>query len=112
MRRALANVAIAADDAHFARHHHVRRALDAVGQRLAAAIQIIELRLGHRVIDVDGGNQQLALFLHLVQPMHARGGLFGDSAPILHNVVPVLGIFGVNALEQILDHLLFVATRR
>ena len=111
VRRALAHIAVAADDRYFARHHHIGGALDPIGQRLAAAIQIVELRLGHRVIHVDGGNQQLALFLHLVQPMHARGGLFRNSAPILHDVVPVLGIFGVDLLQQVLDHHFFVARR-
>ena len=44
--------------------------------------------------------------------MHAGGGLFGDAAPVLHDVAPALGILGVNLLEQVLDHLLFVAAGR
>ena len=55
------------------------------------------------------GTSSLPGFLHLVQAMHAGGGLFGDAAPVLHHVVPALGIFGVDLLQQILDDLLFVA---
>ena len=72
MRRALTHVAIAANHRDLTRDHHVRRALNPVRQRLAAAIQIVELRLRHRVVDVDRRNQQLALLLHLVEPVHAR----------------------------------------
>ena len=68
VRRALAHVAVAADDRHLAGDHHVGGALDAVGQRLAAAVEVVELRLGHRVVDVDRRNQQLALL-----PASCRG---------------------------------------
>jgi hypothetical protein len=39
-------------------------------------------------------------------------GLFRDAAPFLRNPVPVLCVFGVNLLQQVLDHLLFVVGRR
>ena len=69
VRRALAHVAVAADHRDLAGDHHVGRALDAVGQRFAAAVEVVELRLGHRVVDVDRRNQQLALL-----PASCRGG--------------------------------------
>ena len=58
---ALAHVAVAADHGHLAGHHHVGGALDAVDQRLAAAVEVVELGLGHRVVDVDRRDQQAAL---------------------------------------------------
>src|SRR5690606_21238321 len=51
---ALAHVAVAADHGDLAGHHYVGGALDAVGQRLAAAVQIVELGLGDRIVHVDG----------------------------------------------------------
>ncbi len=111
LRRALAHIAVTADDGHFTGHHHVGGALDSVGERLAAAVEVVELRLGDRVVDIDGGNEQLAVLLHLVKAMNARGGLFGDAAPLLHEAVPELRILSVDALEKVLDHLLFVAFR-
>ena len=53
LRRALADVAVARDHRDLARDHHVGRALDAVDQRLAAAVEVVELGLGDRVVDVD-----------------------------------------------------------
>ena len=46
LRRALAHVAVAADDRDLAGNHHVGGALDAVDQRFAAAVQVVELGLG------------------------------------------------------------------
>ncbi len=93
-------------------NHHIGGALDAVGQRFAAAVQVVELRLRHGIVDVDGGNQQFALLLHLVEPVNAGGGLFGNAAPFLSHLVPVLRIFGVYPLEEVLDDLFFVAAGR
>src|ERR1051326_4123837 len=53
MRRALADVAITADARDLARDHHVGGALESVRERFATAVEIIELRLGDRVVDVD-----------------------------------------------------------
>src|SRR5262249_44087906 len=44
---ALADVAVAAHHGLLARHHHVGGPLDAVDQALAAAVQVVELALGH-----------------------------------------------------------------
>ena len=55
------------------------------------------------------GTSSLPCFLHLVEAMHAGGGLFGDAVPFLHDLVPALRVLGVHLLEQILDDLLFVA---
>ena len=78
--RALAHVAVAADDGDLAGDHHVGGALDAVEERFAAAVEVVELGLGDRVVDVDRRKAQFAALLHLVEAMHAGGGLFGDAA--------------------------------
>jgi hypothetical protein len=58
VRRPLADIAVAADHRDLAGQHHVHRALQAIGQRLAAAVQVVELGLGDRIVDVDGRDQQ------------------------------------------------------
>ncbi len=63
---ALADVAEAADDGDLAADHHVGRAVDAVDQRVPAAVEVVELRLRHGVVDVDRREQQLAGLDHLV----------------------------------------------
>ncbi len=74
--RALAHVAVAAHNRHLAGDHHVGGALDAVHQRFAAAVQVVELALGHRVVDVDGAEQQRAPGAHLFEAVHAGGRFF------------------------------------
>ena len=96
--RALAHVAVAADDGDFAGDHDVGGALDAVDQGFAAAVEVVELRFGDRVVDVDGGNEQRALFLHAVEAMDAGGGLLGDAAPRGDDLVPALRSLSVNLL--------------
>src|SRR5580692_5436626 len=39
-----------------------------------AAVQIVEFRLGHRVVDVEGRKRELAALGHVVQPFDAGGG--------------------------------------
>ena len=89
------------------------RALDAVRERFAAAVKIVELRFRDRVVHVDGGNQQLAGFQHLVEAMHAGGGFFAKRRS---NPSPAscqrAGCSFCTSLEQILDDLFFVAAAR
>ncbi|MEM8886176.1 MAG: adenosylhomocysteinase, partial [Planctomycetota bacterium] len=59
--RALAHVAVTADDGGLAGHHHVGGAADAVDERFLAAVLVVELGLGDRVVDVDGGEGQQPL---------------------------------------------------
>ena len=51
----------------------------AVHQRLAAAVEVVELALGDGVVDVDRAHLQVAALAHLVQPVDAGGGLLGDA---------------------------------
>ena len=72
---ALANVAVSANNHNLAGNHNVGGALDAVRQRFAAAVEVVEFGFCNGVVYVDGGEQQLALFSHLVEPVDARSGL-------------------------------------
>ena len=80
LRAALADFAEAEHDGDLAAEHHVGRAREAVRQRVAAAVDVVELALGHRVVDVDGGEEQRARFHHLIQAMDAGRRLFADAA--------------------------------
>ena len=79
MRAAFADVAVAADAGGLAGDHHAEGALEAVGERFAAAVEVVELGFGDGVVDVDGGHEQLAGFEHLVEAMHAGGGFFAET---------------------------------
>ncbi len=59
---------------------------------MAAAVDVVELALGDRVVDVDRREQQRARVLHLVQPVHAGRRLFGDAADALGDLRPAAGM--------------------
>src|SRR3954462_15552635 len=61
LRAALADVAVAEDDGDLAADHDVGRAVDAIDERVPAAVEVVELRLGDGVVDVDRREEQLAL---------------------------------------------------
>src|SRR5258708_7308846 len=82
-RRPLADIAEAADHGDLAGHHDVGGALDAVDQALAAAIKIVEFRLGDAVVDIDRGDLELARLHHLVEPVDAGRRLLGDAFDVL-----------------------------
>src|SRR5262249_5700833 len=77
--RTLAHITVTRDHGYLAGHHHVGAATDAIDQRLATAVEVVELGFGHAVVDIDGGPQQRALLMHLVKPVNARGGLLRDA---------------------------------
>ena len=90
LRAALADVAVAADDGDLAADHHVGRAVDAVDQRVPAAVEVVELALGDRVVDVDRREEQPALAGELVEPHDAGRGLLGDALDALADAGPAL----------------------
>ena len=101
--RALADVAVAADDRDLAGEHDVDRAVDAVDERVAAAVEVVELRLGDRVVDVDRREEELAGLVHLVEAMHAGRGLLGDADDALADAREALRVLLQRALEQAED---------
>src|SRR6202011_3161802 len=84
--RTFAHVAEARHTSDLAGHHHVGAAADAVDEALAGAVEIVELGFGHRVVDVDRGKQQTPVLLHLIEPVHAGGGLLGHPFDVLGKV--------------------------
>ena len=77
---AFADVAVTGDEGFLAGHHNVRAAADRIHKRLFTAVLVVELRLGHRVIDVDRRERQFTLLLELVEAVNARRRLFRDAA--------------------------------
>ena len=75
----LADITIASNDSDLASNHDIGGTLDAINERLAATIEVVELALGDTVVDVDGGDLQGARLHHLVEIVHTGGGLLGDT---------------------------------
>jgi hypothetical protein len=98
--RALADIAIAADDGDLAGHHHVGGAADAVDERFLAAVLVVEFRLGDAVVHVDRREGQLPLLpCNLVEAVHAGRGLLGDALDHVALLGEPAGAFGHALLD-------------
>jgi len=76
---AFAHITVAKDDGALASKHNVSSAHDAVDKGVAAAIDVVELALGHAIVDVDGRDKKGTLLHHLVQTVDTSGGLLGNT---------------------------------
>ena len=99
LRAALTDVAVAADQDLLAADQGVGTTVDAVDQRVPGAVLVVELGLGHRVVDVDRREGQVTGRGELVQPQHAGGGLLGHALDRLGDLGP-LGLVGLEAAAQ------------
>lgn len=82
----LADIAETSNNGNFASNHHVGGTLDAIDKRLSATVQVVELRLGHGVIDIDSRYEELALFEHSVEVVDTSGSLFRHSKAALQHL--------------------------
>jgi hypothetical protein len=63
---AFTNVTEAGDNSNLTSEHDISRTLNAIDEGFAAAVIVIELGLGDRVIDIYGWNLQPSLAVRLV----------------------------------------------
>ncbi len=71
--------------------------LDGIVQAVAAAVLVVVLGFGHCIIDVDGGDFQLAFFQHVQQTVHTGGCFFRDAV----NLVQLLRVSLVHQAGQV-----------
>mmetsp|Transcript_32455 Transcript_32455/g.84092 ORF Transcript_32455/g.84092 Transcript_32455/m.84092 type:complete len:454 (-) Transcript_32455:346-1707(-) len=101
----LADVTESGNEGDLAGKHDVGGAHDAVGEGVAAAVNVVKLGLGHRVVDVDGGEQQGAAVLHLIQALHAGGGLLRHTTDLGGHLGPLAGVGGQALLDDLQHNL-------
>tara|TARA_R110002003_G_scaffold28_16_gene1661 strand:- start:18704 stop:19177 length:474 start_codon:yes stop_codon:yes gene_type:complete len=94
---ALADITETSDDSDLAGNHDIGGTLDTVDERLTAAVQVVELGLGDRVVDVDGGDEEALALEHAVEMVHAGGGLLGHAVAVLEH----LGVLLVDEGSQV-----------
>ncbi len=92
LHAALADVAVTEHEGGLAAEHDVGGTADRVDQRVATAVQVVELRLGDRIVDVDRWEEQFTVGEHLVEALHAGGGLFGDAFDFASHTGPLLAV--------------------
>ena len=108
---AFAYVAIARHDYHLPGYHHIGGTLDAIGEGLAATVQIVELRLRNRIIYINGRDEQLAPRHHLIEAVHTGSRLLGDSAHLAYRAMPPLGVLSQHTAQYREDASLLVIRR-
>ncbi|KUI61723.1 hypothetical protein VP1G_11265 [Cytospora mali] len=93
----LTDITETSNDSDLASNHDVGGTLDTVNERLTAAVKVVKLGLGDGVVDVDGGDEQLAVLEHAVQVVNTGGGLLGDTVAVLEHV----GVLVVDKVGQV-----------
>lgn len=74
-----ANISVASNDGDLASKHDVSGTLDTINERFAASVVVVKLGLGNGIVDVDGGDLQLAITESLVQVMNTSGGFLRNT---------------------------------
>ena len=100
LRTALADFTEPEDDGNLAAEHDISRTVDPVNERVTATIDVVELALGHRVVDVDRREQQRARFHHLVEAVNAGRRLLAHAAKIRCHLRPALRVLLLLLPEQ------------
>ena len=102
---ALADIAIAGHDGDLATDQDVGGAVEAVDQGVAAAVLVVELGFGDRVVDVDRREEQTARPLHLIATVNAGGGLLGDAFDAGGDGGPLCGVCRHGVADRLEDDL-------
>ena len=75
---------------------------------MPAAVQVVELRFGDGVVDVDGGEEKCTGFHHLIEAVHTGGRFLGNSAQVFRHPRPALRILLELAAQQVEDDAVFL----
>src|SRR5699024_9659703 len=102
---ALTDITEARDDGNLTGNQHVGGTVDAVGQRVPAAVHVVELRLGDRVVDVNRREQQVTGLDQLVELVHTGGGLLGNALDLFGGLGEPLVVGGEARTQCLQDHL-------
>ena len=83
---ALTDITETSDDSDLASNHDIGSTLDTVDKGLTAAVKVVELGLGNRVVDVDSRDKEFGVLEHSVEVVDTSGGLLGDTEAALEHV--------------------------
>jgi hypothetical protein len=75
-----ADISISGDNGDLSGKHNIGRTFDSINEGFTTPVEVVELRLGHRVVNIDCWNFQLALSESLIQMMNSGRGFFGKAS--------------------------------
>mmetsp|Transcript_11765 Transcript_11765/g.21145 ORF Transcript_11765/g.21145 Transcript_11765/m.21145 type:complete len:479 (-) Transcript_11765:8-1444(-) len=79
----LANITVTGNESNFAGNHDIGGTHDTIRKGVAAAVNVVELGLGDRVVDVDSREKEGLAGLHLIETFDASGGLLRNTLDLL-----------------------------
>jgi len=86
----LSYISESADDSLLTGHHDVSGAHDTIGETVLAAVKVVKLTLGDRVVDVDGAEEEGSGLLHGIKAVDSGGSLLGDTNKAVDKLVPLV----------------------
>lgn len=78
----LSNITEASNDGDLSGKHNISGTLDTIHKGFTAAVIVVKLGLGHRVVDVDGGDLEFAITEHLVEMVNACGSFLRQTTDV------------------------------
>jgi hypothetical protein len=82
----LTDITKTGDNGDLTSDHDIGGTLDTVDKGLTAAVKVVELGLGDRVVDVDGGDKETLALEHAVEVVDTGGGLLRDTVAVLEHL--------------------------
>jgi hypothetical protein len=101
----LTDITISTDDSFLTSNHNISGTAKTIRKRVLASVKVIELGLGDRVVDVDGREQEFAVFGHVVKSLHTSGGLLRDTHKACSTLLPLLRVGLHGAGNDVVDAL-------
>jgi len=86
--------------------HDIGGSHETIRKRVLASIDVIELLLGDRVVNINGSEEELSLGGHLVESVNTGGGLLGDTDELLGHLGPLVGLSTLETLSDDSNNLL------
>ena len=96
----LTDITVTADDGLLTGKHDIGGTHDTIGEGVLASVKVVELGLGHTVVDVDCLEEEGSGLFHGVKTVDTGGGLFGDTHASGSDLVPLVGF---TSFEETLD---------
>jgi hypothetical protein len=97
----LSDVTITADDCLLTSHHDIGSTADTIRKRVLATIEVIELRLGNRVVDIYGREEQFTLIGQDIKSVYTRCGLLRNTDHTVSKSMPLGWVFWKFSLDNL-----------
>ena len=81
----LAHVSVTGHEANLSTDQNIGGSVDAVWQRVADSVLVIELALGNRVVHIDSWEKQFTILEEIIKAVHSSGGFLGYAQDLTSN---------------------------